>query len=569
MRNLSSLFVWGFLGTGSVVLAVAATSGCSSGDFEGCEADNNCNVGSGGDSGVGGTGGSSGTGASGGTDGGAGVGGSSGSGGDGGSCDTTKSPSTEACLINDNFGVFVSTAGSDSAAGTQNAPVATIKKGIELAATAGKKVYVCTDGTTPYKEQVVVGASFDGLSIHGGFDCANWSYGTVKAKVEGPATAWKVESVPTRVAIEDFEVTSADAEKNESSFGMIVANSDGVELVRMNVTAGKGGDGDNGTAGTKGPNGTAAGGPQNGKNAECATATAFLSGGEWTADSPCGSRGGKGGSAVKESPGTEGADGTPKVNVTPLNQTNGGGAGLTGGPAAARLTRQRRRQWRSRRDDWCLQCSRVCSGRAAQTARSASRARVVAAAARGRHCGDPHPHRRKRRLRRRWRLRWQRRSRWRKRWREHRFRVRELHEVLVHRRDAHCERRRQGREEGSRRDEPRAESAAPLVRRYTERLRNAAAMAARAARADSAVPAAGRRRALHRHGVRRHDAGWVANRSTSQPLRPSAALAAQPPGPQGRRRIAPPKQQAVADVITRARIAAPLTEPKRAQSTYV
>nr|HMR10780.1 hypothetical protein [Polyangiaceae bacterium] len=221
----------------SVFVALAASSvGVGCGDDFTCEEAANCTgtgASGGTDGGTGATGGSSGTGgtgASGGTDGGAGAGGSSGSGGDGGGCDTTKSPGSEACLVSDDYGVFVSTAGSDSAAGTQGAPVATIKKGVELAVAAGKKVYVCSDGTTPYKEQVVLGAPFDGLSIHGGFDCSDWSYGTKTAKIEGPATAWKVESIPTRVLIEDFEVTSADAEKNGSSFGMIVANSNGVEL---------------------------------------------------------------------------------------------------------------------------------------------------------------------------------------------------------------------------------------------------------------------------------------------------------------------------------------------------
>ncbi len=52
-------------------------------------------------------------------------------------CDLTKGPKDSTSCIVDAVGVFVSPTGDDGAAGTKGAPVKTIAKGVDVAATKG------------------------------------------------------------------------------------------------------------------------------------------------------------------------------------------------------------------------------------------------------------------------------------------------------------------------------------------------------------------------------------------------------------------------------------------------
>ena len=99
-------------------------------------------------------------------------------------CDVTKSPVDEPCLVDDRYGVFVSAGGSDTAGlGTKAAPYKTLTKG--LTAAQGKNVYVCA---ATYAEAVTVEGALDGSRLFGGFDCLGWAYSASNRPVVKPAS---------------------------------------------------------------------------------------------------------------------------------------------------------------------------------------------------------------------------------------------------------------------------------------------------------------------------------------------------------------------------------------------
>ena len=224
-------------------LAVGATTsiggsvvaGCGADDFTGCEADYNCNAnsgGAGGDSGVGGNSGAGNT---------SGTGGSS---GDGGNCDTSKSPSEEVCLVNEQFAVFVSASGSDSSDGSKASPFGTIEKAMEAAKGAGKIVIACND---PFAAPVSLTSAHDGVAVHGGFKCSDWSYEAGKKTPVAPSAtgyALKIDGVSQATSFTDFAFTAKEGTApGESSIAAFVKSSQNVRFDRVDFTAGKGADG--------------------------------------------------------------------------------------------------------------------------------------------------------------------------------------------------------------------------------------------------------------------------------------------------------------------------------------
>ncbi len=227
-------------------LCLPACSGSSS-----CADNNACGTGgSSGSAGSGGSGASAGSGGSGasagtgGSDGGAGTGGASGSGGDGGGCDTSKSPSAESCLVDDQYAVFVDGTASASGDGSKASPFKTI--GEALAGAAGKIILVCD---TTYAEQVKLGA---GAKIFGGFKCTDWSYDGGQRAVVAPTSegyALEIDSVTDPVVIEDVEFDAADASTpGASSVAGFVHGSTEVVLRRDKLVGGKGATGSAGAA---------------------------------------------------------------------------------------------------------------------------------------------------------------------------------------------------------------------------------------------------------------------------------------------------------------------------------
>jgi hypothetical protein len=284
-----------------------------------------------GGSGSGGASGQGGISGQGGSSGQGGAGAAGGSAGDGG-CDASSSPGENACVISNDFGVFVSAKDGDDTAGdgTREKPYKTIGKGLTSAKAAGKKTYVCATGGG-YAENITIDGALDGSELYGGFDCDTWSYSTsVKALIDKPsAMPFKVNGVNALV-IENVEVQAATATgAGASSIAMIAADSQNVVLRRVKLVAGDGADGAPGTNGQKGADGPEAGADQKGKDACSAAPTGSQLGGGWPG-AVCGSEGGAGGAAYKNvtTPGGAGIDGSPKTNVNPPNVANGG-AGAT------------------------------------------------------------------------------------------------------------------------------------------------------------------------------------------------------------------------------------------------
>ncbi|CAN5925089.1 hypothetical protein BH11MYX4_BH11MYX4_29600 [soil metagenome] len=155
-------------------------------------------------------------------------------------CDLTKSPKDSANCIDDAVGVFVSPTGDDGATGKKAAPVKTIAKGVDLAASKGlPRVYVC-EGT--YDTAVEIKAP---LSVFGGLTCA-WSYSGAKPKLAPPnGAALRVTKVTGPVVVEDLEIVgSADAGKpGSSSIAALVIGSANVTFRSSALTAGDGAGG--------------------------------------------------------------------------------------------------------------------------------------------------------------------------------------------------------------------------------------------------------------------------------------------------------------------------------------
>lgn len=153
-------------------------------------------------------------------------------------CDTSKTPSAESCLVGDKYAVFVSSTGDDGAVGTKDRPVKTIAKALSLATT--KKSVVACSGT--YTDALAITA---GAKIYGSFDCSNdWRYDKTKPTVVAPTVtgpALSVTSVSAKVVIEDVQFKSVDAtEASGSSIAVFVKESSNVTLRRVSLTAGNG-----------------------------------------------------------------------------------------------------------------------------------------------------------------------------------------------------------------------------------------------------------------------------------------------------------------------------------------
>ena len=245
-------------------------------------------------------------------------------------CDPLAEPADDACVIHEDFGVFVSPDGDDgSACGTRSSPCASIGQGMSRAKALGKRVYACA-APLAYQEAVVVDSQLDGITVYGGFDCSDWSYlSTTRTRVApaAPNVALSINDVTQGVRFVDMHFTSADAiSSGASSIAVHVTNSQGVVLERCDVTSGQGGAGNTGQSGTKGADGATVGTAQAGKDFESGGGLP-QSGGAWPSASACGSKGGNGGGAYVYGDGDPGSQGTP---TTGLASTAAGGGGTAG-----------------------------------------------------------------------------------------------------------------------------------------------------------------------------------------------------------------------------------------------
>ncbi len=175
------------------------------------------------------------------------------------SCDPTKDPKDEPCVLDSAYGVFVASAGGDAGAeslgsgatgpdGTAARPYTSI--GQALANMAGKsRIYVCNG---VYAEQVSITAA---VSVYGGLSCGAgsagrvWSYVGQTAQVMAPPSAYALFVTGVQqgsVTIEDMSFAAIDATgPGTSSIAAFVASSP-VRLVRVALSAGNGANGADG-----------------------------------------------------------------------------------------------------------------------------------------------------------------------------------------------------------------------------------------------------------------------------------------------------------------------------------
>ena len=151
-------------------------------------------------------------------------------------------PSENTAAVADTCGLFVSSSkGSDTTGkGTQLSPYKTLKHALSEA--NGKPVYACGEAFT---EAVTISAS---VELYGALDCANktWTY-DASTKTQLTAGADEVPltltSAASGSAVYDFAVTAVNATQPGGSSIAVLDDQAGLDLVRCDLSAGKGADG--------------------------------------------------------------------------------------------------------------------------------------------------------------------------------------------------------------------------------------------------------------------------------------------------------------------------------------
>lgn len=238
-------------------------------------------------------------------------------------------PAESATPVDDDCGVFVATFGNDTGAGIKQSPVATMKIATERAQFIQKPIYACAQ---IFQEAVKVPA---GISIYGGLDCtAGWKYaGDTMKTTFAPAA----DLVPLTVTgseettqVTDVTAVAADAMVAGGSSIAVLVDGAVAHLVRVELVAGVGSDGDKGaTPDLVGPSAPTDPLVIGNDGAAACTSAAETPGGAAKSNSMCNSSiGGDGGKGM-ELGGGAGADGQPAP--TPNVEGFGlGGIGASG-----------------------------------------------------------------------------------------------------------------------------------------------------------------------------------------------------------------------------------------------
>jgi len=176
-------------------------------------------------------------------------GGEGGEGGEGPSVCDPAYPIAGCILLPDRSAIYVASAsayGDDKNQGTQDKPVATLARAIELAADHELPIFVCS-GT--YDEHVEIMTS--GLALHGSYGCDDsvWTYEPSKPSRIAPSSkteALRVNDVHG-LDVYDLELVSANAsDPGANSVAVFVTVSDGVTFTRVHAIAGNGAKGADG-----------------------------------------------------------------------------------------------------------------------------------------------------------------------------------------------------------------------------------------------------------------------------------------------------------------------------------
>lgn len=220
-------------------------------------------------------------------------------------------------------GIYVSAGlGAEDNPGTEAAPVRTLGKAIDLAQKGPKRVYACAE---EFAEAVVLPS---GIELWGGLDCAagDWGHvGATRRTVIAPAAgeiAVRVVEGMGRSIVGDMHAEAADAvAPGGSSIAVSVGARAAVELVRVELVAGRGAAG---APGRSGGDPSAAAGEAGGAG-EAACSGSLAEGGDGGINA-CGnglSRGGRGGDGGL----TQAGGGTSGIPAPVPNPQSAGGGG--------------------------------------------------------------------------------------------------------------------------------------------------------------------------------------------------------------------------------------------------
>ncbi|HTA89761.1 MAG TPA: hypothetical protein VK745_09310 [Polyangiaceae bacterium] len=132
--------------------------------------------------------------------------------------------------------IFASPDGDDKADGAFGAPVKSLAKAVELAASAGKAVYACVGDFT---DNVVIDTK--AVSIFGGYDCKDWSRSNARPTVKPASGIALTVRNATGVTVDRMSFVAATAtDPSASSIAVEVAASNQVSLSHLELDAGDG-----------------------------------------------------------------------------------------------------------------------------------------------------------------------------------------------------------------------------------------------------------------------------------------------------------------------------------------
>lgn len=145
-------------------------------------------------------------------------------------CDLMAEPKDSPKCVDDSVGIFVSTTGKATGAGTKADPVDTLSTALSKLGPK-PRIYVCNGN---YTDSATVNVP---VGVYGGFDCASWSYVMgARPKITGakPDYALKLDSVSGTVVVTDLELYGKDGAMNsgESSIAVFANACGDVKLVR-------------------------------------------------------------------------------------------------------------------------------------------------------------------------------------------------------------------------------------------------------------------------------------------------------------------------------------------------
>lgn len=156
--------------------------------------------------------------------------------------------------------IYVSNEGDDSNEGTPEAPLRTLQRGLETAASRGLDLYLAAGVYSSGTLELI-----EGVSIYGSFDAGSWARGSSAQSVilqDGSMTEGRIigvvaEAITEETTLADLAIRTPDATgEGVDNYAIHASRSPGLRLIRLEVTAGAGGDGSEGEPGRAGQAGS-------------------------------------------------------------------------------------------------------------------------------------------------------------------------------------------------------------------------------------------------------------------------------------------------------------------------